>query len=331
MAWRGRMELLDFLSTSHENYKKNNEAHMKTCIVTGGAGFIGSNLVDYLVKKGARVTVIDNLSTGKKRYINPRAAFVNMDIRSSRLGEVFRRQRPDGIFHLAAVPRVPTSVTDPVGTSDVNITGTVNVFRAAKDSKTKRVVFASSSSVYGDQKKLPLRESMEPKPMSPYGLQKLVGEQFARLFLELYGLPVVCLRYFNVYGPRIDFDSDYSLVLGKFLKQHSQTKPLTIYGDGRQTRAFCYIDDVVAVTLRAMVSPKIRGGEVINVGQSTANSVEELARLIGGNVRYLPPRLGDVRHTKADISRAKLLLGWKPAVSFREGVRRTQEWFEAHA
>src|SRR3989344_4309572 len=282
---------------------------MKTSIVTGGAGFIGSHLADALLKKGARVVVVDNLSTGKKQNVNPKAKFIQSDIRNPGLGKLFAKERPDGVFHLAAVPRVPISAKDPVGTSDVNITGTVNVFYAAKEAGVKRVVFASSSSVYGNQKKLPLRETMEPKPMSPYGLQKLVGEQFARLFLELYGLPVVCLRYFNVYGPRIDFDSDYSLVLGKFLKQHSQTKPLTIYGDGRQTRAFCYIDDVVAVTLRAMVSPKIRGGEVINVGQSTANSVEELARLIGGNVRYLPPRLGDVRHTKADISRAKLLLG----------------------
>ena len=303
---------------------------MKTYVVTGGAGFIGSNLVDQLVKKGARVTVIDNLSTGNKQNLNSRAKFIKMDIRSSCLGEEFRRQRPDGVFHLAAVPRVPISVADPVGTSDVNITGTVNVFRAAKEAKAKRVVFASSSSAYGDQKKLPLRESMEPNPVSPYGLQKLVGEQFARLFSEFYELPVVCLRYFNVYGPRIDFDSDYSLVLGKFLKQHSEEKSLTIYGDGKQTRAFCYIDDVVVATQKAMVSPKIRGGEVINVGQSTANSVEELARLIGGNIRYLSPRPGDVRHTKADISRAKLLLGWKPHVSFKEGVRRTQEWFQTN-
>lgn len=303
---------------------------MKTYIVTGGAGFIGSNLVDQLVKKGSRITVIDNLSTGNKPNLNSRAKFIKMDIRNSLLGEIFRRQRPDGVFHLAAVPRVPISVADPVGTSDVNIRGTVNVFWAAKEARAKRVVFASSSSAYGDQKQLPLRESMEPDPVSPYGLQKLVGEQFARLFSQLYGLPVVCLRYFNVYGPRIDFDSDYSLVLGKFLKLHSQAKPLTIYGDGKQTRGFCYVDDVVAATQKAMVSSKIHGGEVINVGQSTANSVEELARLIGGNIRYLPPRPGDVRHTKADISRAKLLLGWKPHVSFKEGVRRTQEWFEAH-
>ena len=273
--------------------------------------------------------IIDNLSTGKKQNLNPKAKFINIDIRDSRLEKVFLKERPDGVFHLAAVPRVPISVEDPVGTSDVNITGTVNVFRAAKEAGAKRVVFASSSSVYGNQKKLPLQESMKPKPLSPYGLQKLAGEQFARLFSGLYELPVVSLRYFNVYGPRIDFDSDYSLVLGKFLKQHSQGKPLTIYGDGKQTRGFCYIQDVVAVTEKAMSSSKLHGGEVLNVGQNTSNSVKELAQLIGGEVRYLPPRPGDVRHTKADTRRAKLLLGWEPKVAFKEGVRRTQKWFQA--
>src|SRR3990167_2263178 len=255
---------------------------MKTYIVTGGAGFIGSHLADLLVQRGERVVVVDNLSTGKKQNLNRKAKFLNMDIRSPRLGQLFLRERPHGVFHLAAVPRVPISVEDPVGTSDVNITGTVNVFRAAKEAGAKRVVFASSSSVYGNQKKLPLQESMKPKPLSPYGLQKLAGEQFARLFSGLYELPVVSLRYFNVYGPRIDFDSDYSLVLGKFLKQHSQGKPLTIYGDGKQTRGFCYIQDVVAVTEKAMSSSKLHGGEVLNVGQNTSNSVKELAQLIGG-------------------------------------------------
>ncbi|MFH1584675.1 MAG: NAD-dependent epimerase/dehydratase family protein [Patescibacteria group bacterium] len=303
---------------------------MKTYIVTGGAGFIGSHLVDGLLLKGARVVVIDNLFTGKKQNLNPKAKFIKMDIRSPRLGRVFRRERPYGVFHLAAIPRVPISVEDPVGTSDVNITGTVNVFRAAKDAEAKRVVFASSSSVYGDQKKLPLRETMAPNPLSPYGLQKLVGEQFAVLFRDLYKFPVVCLRYFNVYGPRIDFDSGYSLVLGKFLKQHSEGKPLTIYGDGKQTRGFCYVEDVVAATQKGMTSSKMRGGEVINVGQSVSTSVEELARLIGGEVQYFPPRPGDVRHTKADMRRAKRLLNWEPNVTFEEGVRRTQQWFQSH-
>jgi len=299
-------------------------------IVTGGAGFIGSHLVDKLLKTGARVVIIDNLSTGKKRNLNPKAKFLNMDILSPRLGKVFLKERPQGVFHLAAVPSVPISLEDPVGTSDVNIIGTVNVFKAAKDVGTKRVVFASSSSVYGDQKKLPLRESMEPRPLSPYGLQKLAGEQFSRLFSVLYGLPVVCLRYFNVYGPRIDFDSDYSLVLGTFLKQHSQKKPLTIYGDGKQTRDFCYVQDVVAATEKAMTQKKIRGGEVLNIGSGSPNSVQELAQLIGGKMKYLAPRPGDVRHTKADTRRAKHILNWEPKVSFKEGVRLTQEWFQAH-
>lgn len=297
-------------------------------IVTGGAGFIGSHLVDRLLKAGAHVAVLDNLSTGKKQNLNPKAKFFRMDIRNPRLNQVFLKERPHGVFHLAAVPRVPLSVKDPMGTADVNITGTVNVFDAARKAGAKRVVFASSSSVYGDQKKLPLQETMEPKPLSPYGLQKLTGEKFAALFGVLYGLPVVCLRYFNVYGPRIDFDSDYSLVLGKFLKQHSQGKPLTIYGDGKQTRGFCYVEDVVKATHKAMTSPGIKGGEVLNVGQSTANSVQELAVLIGGPMKHLAPRPGDVRHTRADIALARRLLGWEPKVSFLQGVRRTRAWFK---
>ena len=296
-------------------------------IVTGGAGFIGSHLVDLLLKKGVGVVVVDNLSTGKKQNLNAKAKFIKMDIRSPRLSQAFVKERPQGVFHLAAIPRVPISVQDPVGTSDVNITGTVNVLKAAKKAGAKRVVFASSSSVYGNQKKLPLKETMEPGPLSPYGLQKQIGEQFATLFGELYDLPVVCLRYFNVYGPRIDFDSDYSLVLGKFLKQYSQGKPLTIYGDGKQTRGFCYVEDVVAATYKAMTSKKIQGGEVVNIGQSTANSVEELAHLIGGKIKYLPARAGDVRHTRADVSLAKRLLAWKPKVRFQEGVERTRTWF----
>ncbi len=301
---------------------------MKTYVVTGGAGFIGSHLADRLIRDGHDVVVIDNLSTGKKQNLNPKAKFIKIDIRNPRLEPVFRAERPDGVFHLAAIPRVPLSVEDPVGTSDVNITGTVNVFLAAKKAKSKCVVFASSSSVYGDQEKLPLQETMEPKPLSPYGLQKLTGERFAALFRDLYGFPVVCLRYFNVYGPRIDFDSDYSLVLGKFLRLYKEHKPLTIYGSGEQTRAFCYIDDVVDANIKAMNAKTLKGGEIINVGGAESHSVNYLASLIGGKKRYLPPRQGDVQHTKSDTYLAKNILGWEPKTSFEEGVRRTKEWFD---
>ncbi len=296
-------------------------------LVTGGAGFIGSHLVDRLIEEEYKVVVIDNLSTGKKENLNPKADFYNLDICDfEKIKPIF--QDIDYVFHLAAIPRVPISVEDPVGTSKANILGTVNVFKAASDNKIKRVVFASSSSVYGNQKELPLRETMMPGPISPYALQKLVGEQFANLFTQLYNTPIISLRYFNVFGPRTDLDSDYSLVIGKFLKQKSQNKPLTIFGDGEQTRGFCYVDDVVEADIKAMKKEKLKGGEVINIGSEKSFSVNFLAKLIEGQIQYLPPRPGDVLHTKADITLAKNLLNWEPKTSFEEGIKKTKEWFE---
>lgn len=296
-------------------------------LVTGGAGFIGSHLVDKLIQKGYQVTVIDNLSAGKKEYLNPKAKFYKLNICNyKKIKPLFKNI--DFVFHLAAIPRVPFSVKDPVTTSQTNILGTVNVFKASCDHNVKRVISASSSSVYGDQKKLPLKESMPPKPISPYALQKLVGEQFAKLFGELYKTQIICLRYFNVYGPRIDPSSEYSLVLGKFLKQKRDKTPLTIFGNGKQTRAFCFIDDVVDANIRAAESKKIKGHEIINVGSKKSYSINYLAELIGGEKKYLPIRKGDLLHTKADITRAKRLLNWAPKMSFKQGVKKTQEWFK---
>ena len=296
-------------------------------LVTGGAGFIGSHLVDKLIELGHDVAVIDNLSTGSLKNLNSKAKFFMEDICD------FEKIKPlfdgvDYVFHLAAIPRVPLSIQDPVNTTKVNVLGTVNVFKAAIDSKVKRVVFASSSSVYGNQDRLPLKENMAPNPLSPYGLQKLSGEQFAKLFVNLYGLPIVCLRYFNVYGPRIDFDSDYSLVLGKFLKQKSQQKPLTIYGDGEQTRGFCFVEDVVDANIKASESSKIKGGEAINIGQENSYSINYLAGLLGGEVVHLKARVGDPRHTQADTTLAQNLLLWRPKVDFKDGVDLTKKWFE---
>lgn len=296
-------------------------------LVTGGAGFIGSHLVDKLIELGHDVAVIDNLSTGSLKNLNSKAKFFKEDICD------FEKIKPlfdgvDYVFHLAAIPRVPLSIQDPVNTTKVNVLGTVNVFKAAIDSKVKRVVFASSSSVYGNQDRLPLKENMAPNPLSPYGLQKLSGEQFAKLFVNLYGLPIVCLRYFNVYGPRIDFDSDYSLVLGKFLKQKSQQKPLTIYGDGEQTRGFCFVEDVVDANIKASESSKIKGGEAINIGQENSYSINYLAGLLGGEVVHLKARVGDPRHTQADTTLAQNLLLWRPKVDFKDGVDLTKKWFE---
>lgn len=299
---------------------------MKT-LVTGGAGFIGSHLVDRLIKEGHKVIVIDNFSTGKKENLNPEADFYNLDICDfEKIKPLF--QDIDYVFHLAAIPRVPISVEDPVGTSETNILGTVNVLKAATDNKIKRIIFASSSSVYGGQKELPLREDMMPNPVSPYGLQKLVGEQFARLFAQVYKMPVISLRFFNVYGPRADPDSEYSLVIGKFLKLRNQGKPLIIFGNGEQTRGFCYINDVVEANIQAMKKERLKGGEVINIGSERSYSINYLAKWIGGEVQYFPPRPGDVLHTKADISLAKNLLSWEPKIDFKQGIERTKQWFQ---
>ena len=297
-------------------------------LVTGGAGFIGSNLVDRLIKDGHEVSVIDNLSTGKRENLNPNAVFNEIDICDfEKIKPVF--QGVDYVFHLAALPRVPVSVEDPIGTSQTNIMGTVNVFKAGADNKVKRIIFASSSSVYGDQEKFPLAEDMSPRPISPYALQKLIGEQFGGLFTDLYEMPIISLRFFNIYGPRNDPESDYSLVIAKFLKQNSQGRPLTIFGDGEQTRGFCYIDDLLEALVKTMASEKLKGGERINIANKNSYSVNYLAKLISDKVEYLPLRKGDVLHTKADISLAKELLGWEPKISFEEGVEKTKQWFES--
>ena len=296
-------------------------------LVTGGAGFIGSHLVDKLIEDGHSVAILDNLSTGQKENINPRAEFHLADIVNfTDIQALFRGL--DGVFHLAAIPRVPVSVEDPIGTSQVNIMGTLNVFKASQEAGVKRVVFASSSSVYGNQKEMPLREDMMSSPVSPYGLQKSVGEQLAKLFSELYNLPVVSLRFFNVYGPRVDFNSDYSLVLGKFLRQKSQGKSLTVCGNGEQTRGFCFVTDVVAAIIKAIEVSSLKGGEIINVGGGKSHSVNYLASLISSEIEYIPERPGDVLHTSANTEKAKALLGWEANVSLEEGVAITKKWFE---
>src|SRR3989344_2362360 len=242
----------------------------KKVLITGGAGFIGSNLADFLIEKNNEVIVIDNFYSGKKENLNPKAKFFEIDICDfDKIKPLF--EGVDYVFHLAAMPRVPISVDDPVGTTNVNITGTVSVFKASLENKVKRVVFASSSSVYGNQEKLPLYESMTPMPISPYALQNLAGEYFAKIFTDLYGQKVVSLRFFNIYGPRLDPNSEYSLVIGKFLNQLNSNKPITIFGDGNQTRGFCYIDDLVDALIKAATSGKIKGGEIINIGSEKSH------------------------------------------------------------
>lgn len=300
---------------------------MYKVLVTGGAGFIGSHLVDKLVELGHHVLVLDNLSNGKKENINAKAEFHQVDICDFNTMNLYFKGI-DYVFHLAALPRVLISIEDPIGTSKANIMGTINVFEAAKQNNVKRVISTSSSSVYGNQDKLPLKEDMLPKPINPYGLQKWVGERFAKLYSETYGIPVISLRPFNVYGPRIDTASDYSLAIGRFLKQRSLGNPLPINGDGEQTRGYCYVEDLVNAFILAMESQKIKGGEVINAGSDKAYSINFLADLIGGEKVYGPDRPGDIRHTQADVSLAKELLDWEPKMDFKQGVEITKKWFE---
>lgn len=300
---------------------------MSKILVSGGAGFIGGHLVDKLIAKGHDVVVLDNLSTGKKENVNEKAELMELDICD------FEAIRPffneiDYVFHLAAKARVPISVKDPIGTSQINIMGTINVFKASQEAGVKRVVFASSSSVYGNGNKPPFKEEMTPMPVSPYAMQKLVGEQFAKLFTELYKIPIVILRYFTSYGPRMIFDSEYSLAIGKFFRLKKENKPLTIFGDGEQTRGFCYVMDIASGNIKAMESDKLKGGEIINIGGSEIISVNQLADLMGGERVYLPPREGDVRFSMGDVSKAKELIDWQPEFSFKQGIDETKKWFE---
>jgi nucleoside-diphosphate-sugar epimerase len=295
-------------------------------LVTGGAGFIGSNLVDKLIDEGYKVFIIDNLSSGKKENINKKAVFYKADIcHLDKILPLFKEI--DYVFHLAANPRVIFSVENPIESHKVNIDGALNVLYASYKNRVKRLIFASSSAVYGDIKKLPLKENITPNPISPYGLHKLIGEYYCKLFSNLYNLETVCLRYFNVYGPRMDPNGPYALVIGKFLKLRKENKPLTIYGDGKQTRDFIYVDDVVKANILAMKSKKVGRGEVINICSRKNYSINYIAKLIGGRKIYLPARKGEMKHTLGDNSLAKKLLGWKPEISLEEGIKKCEDIF----
>lgn len=300
---------------------------MSKVLVTGGAGFIGSNLVDELINQGHEVIVLDNLSTGKKENINPKAKFVQADITDlEKIKPYFKGV--DYVFHLAALPRVQWSIENPIESHNVNINGTLNVLLAARDAKVKRLVYSASSSAYGDTQVLPLKEDLLPMPMSPYGLHKYVGEHYVRLFSLLYGLETVSLRYFNVYGPKMAFEGAYVTVIAIFLQQKREGKKLTITGDGTQTRDFTYVSDVVAVNILAIQSNKVGKGEVINIGAGKNHSVNEVAEKIGGEVEFIAPRI-EPHDTLANITKAKELLGWQPEVKLEQGIKKTVAWFES--
>ncbi len=285
---------------------------MAKCLVTGGAGFIGSNLTDALIERGDEVIIIDNLSTGKKENLNPRADFHQLDIRNLEAIKPFF-EGIDYVFHLAAFPRVQPSIDDPLTSNEINLVGTLNVLEAARQAGVKRLVYSASSSAYGNQKEMPLREDMPAHPLSPYGLQKYVGELYCRLYSDIYGLETVSLRYFNVYGPRQALEGAYCLVMGIFVRQRLKGEPMTIVGDGEQRRDFTSVVDVVRANILAAESSRVGRGEVINIGRGRNYSVNELAKMIGGPTTPLPPRI-EPRETLADNSLARELLGWQPTV-----------------
>jgi len=295
----------------------------KKVIVTGGAGFIGSHIVDACIERGADVNVIDDLYGGKRENVNKRAKFHELDICDiESIKPIF--DSVSYVFHEAALPRVQFSIENPALTHDVNVDGMRNVLICAHEAGAKRVVYAASSSAYGDQEKLPLTEDMEAQPKSPYGLQKYMGELMCKLWSDVYGLQTVSLRYFNVYGTRHDPDGPYALVIGKFLKQLNEGKAMTITGDGEQTRDFTHISDVVRANLLAAESNNVGKGEVMNIGSGNETSVNELSSLIGGPTEYIEARL-EPKRTRADITLAMELLGWEPLFSFEEGIEELKK------
>lgn len=292
---------------------------MEKVVVTGGAGFIGSNLVDALLEKGYEVHVIDNYAGGKREdRINPKATYHEADIRDfNAIAPVINGAKY--VFHEAALPRVQFSIENPELTFSVNVDGFVSVLRAAHEGAVARVIYAASSSAYGDQEALPLSENLPAMPKSPYGLQKYIGELSCKLWSDVYGLSTVSLRYFNVYGPKFDPNGAYALVIGKFLKQKQEGTALTITGDGTQTRDFTHVADIVRANLLAAESPNVGKGEVLNIGAGRNVSVSDLAALIGGPSEHIAPRL-EPHDTKADNSKAKELLGWQPTITLEDGI-----------
>lgn len=298
-------------------------------LVTGGAGFIGSNLVDAFVERGDKVVIIDNLSTGKKENINPKADFHEVDMRDlEAIKPLF--EGVDYVFHLAAYARVQPSIEDPVTANDINLNGTLNVLVSARDAGVKKVVYSASSSAYGNQAEMPLREDMPAHPLSPYGLQKYVGELYCRLFHELYGLPTVSLRYFNIYGPRQLLEGAYCLVMGIFVRQRLNGEPMTITGDGEQRRDFTSVHDAIRANILAAESDKVGRGEVLNIGRGKNYSVNELAEMIGGPVKHIEPRV-EPKVTLADNSRAKELLGWEPQVDLPDWLEEYKKEMGVHS
>ena len=306
---------------------------MANYLVTGGAGFIGSHLAEILLTRGHTVRIADSLITGHRRNLPDGAEFLEGDLAEAAVANR-AVQGMDYVLHEAAIPSVPRSVKNPVESHRANVDATLNLLVASRDAGVKRLVFASSSSEYGDTPVLPKREDMAPNPLSPYALQKLVGVQYCQLFTRLYGLETVCTRYFNVFGPRQDPGSPYSGVISLFITALIEGRQPTIYGDGGQTRDFTFVANVVDGVLRAADTPGV-AGEVFNVATHGRISLNELLAVLNGimgtklEAVYRPARTGDVRDSQADISKAQQRLGYRPTVSLEEGLRQTVAWFRA--
>lgn len=305
-------------------------------LVTGGAGFIGSNVVHKLLADGQQVRVLDNFFSGRRENladVADRIDLIEGDLRNR--NDVTKAvSGVRYILHFGAIPSVIRSVEDPWSSNDVNINGTLNLLLAARDAGVERLVFSSSSSVYGDTPVLPKQEDMTPTPLSPYALHKLAGEHYCRMFFKLYGLKTCALRYFNVFGPRQNPKSDYAAVIPLFINAVLQDRSPIIHGDGGQTRDFTFVDDIVAANLACCKAPDSAVGGVYNVAWGNRISIKELALLIaeilGKKISPIhePSRAGDVRDSQADSTRARTMLGWEPKVSFAEGIRRTIAWYQ---
>jgi nucleoside-diphosphate-sugar epimerase len=305
---------------------------MASYLITGGAGFIGSHLTEELARRGQTVRVVDSLITGKRANLAhvPDVELVEGDLADTAVAARVVTGM-DYVLHQAAIPSVPRSVQDPITSNRANVTASLNILVAARDAGVKRLVYAGSSSAYGNTPTLPKREDMPPNPLSPYALQKLVGEQYCQMFTELYGFETVAIRYFNVFGPRQDPGSPYSGVISLFSTALLEGRQPIIYGDGEQTRDFTYIANVVDGVLRACDAPNV-AGEVINVATGGRISLNELLRvmnrIVGSKVQavHMDARAGDVTDSQADITKAQTLLGYAPTVGLEEGLRRTLEW-----
>lgn len=299
---------------------------MKTkYLITGGAGFVGTNLAERLIREGKRVVIVDDLSGGKEERIPKEAIFHKLDICNTE--ELTKAMEGvEVVVHLAALPRVQFSIEHPFEAQRVNVDGTLSVLEAARAAGVQRIVYAASSSAYGDQDVMPLTETMQAQPKSPYGLHKYYGEVMMKLWADIHDMETVSLRFFNVYGPHLDPNGAYALVIGKFLKQRLDGQPMTITGDGEQSRDFTHVFDTIDAVIRAAESDKVGKGEVFNVGAGRNITVNEIARLIGGPVEYIVPRI-EPKHTLADSSRIKEVLGWEPTIRIEDGIQMLKEQF----